>query len=323
MDTIPKLFWKRLEKMSLDEFEIPQWNISLNDSGIQVTLFWAEKCSPVMDTTQDFDNKLVDKVAESILNQNEEPVVKSDLSSEICALNGIEPINSSLIQVANQIQQATADPPITSTYKLIQPRVENINSGNSGSPTTVSLDASQLNTITTIYSGINGKDLFNNIAIQPKPASLISSDSSFSNSSRFESKKRKVLMLESSTTPPKSKKSSTCDICGSTFTYRQNMLRHRKTHDMTKSVFKCELCGKTFARNENLQKHILSNCDSSLELSGNQPSYTLVTPKTPPSGGKNGDQNDGIVGITYNVAVKLEPKNDQSSNKDANTENKM
>ena len=28
---------------------------------------------------------------------------------------------------------------------------------NTGSPTTVSLDASQLNTITTIYSGINGK----------------------------------------------------------------------------------------------------------------------------------------------------------------------
>ena len=51
------------------------------------------------------------------------------MKSEICALNGIEPINSSLIQVANQIQQATVDPPITSTYKLIQPRVENINTG--------------------------------------------------------------------------------------------------------------------------------------------------------------------------------------------------
>ena len=32
-------------------------------------------------------------------------------------------------------------------------------SGNTGSPTTVSLDASQLNTITTIYSGINGKGI--------------------------------------------------------------------------------------------------------------------------------------------------------------------
>ena len=30
---------------------------------------------------------------------------------------------------------------------------------NTGSPTTVSLDASQLNTITTIYSGINGKGI--------------------------------------------------------------------------------------------------------------------------------------------------------------------
>ena len=93
------------------------------------------------------------------------------------------------------------------------------------------------------------KDLFNNIAIQPKPASLtryrtrsglsgrrppddfvpdsrfFSSDASFSNSSRFESKKRKVLNLESTTPPPKTKKSATCDICGSTFTYRQNMLR--------------------------------------------------------------------------------------------------
>ena len=25
------------------QFEVPQWNISVNDSGIQVTLFWAEK----------------------------------------------------------------------------------------------------------------------------------------------------------------------------------------------------------------------------------------------------------------------------------------
>jgi len=77
------------------------------------------------------------------------------------------------------------------------------------------------------------------------------------------------------------------------------------------------------ARNENLQKHILSNCDSSLDLSGNLPSYTLVTPTKAPTGGRNGDQNDGIVGKTLSVAVKLEPKTDQSSKKDANTENKM
>ena len=79
------------------------------------------------------------------------------------------------------------------------------------------------------------------------------------------------------------------------------------------------------ARNENLQKHILSNCDSSLDLSGNLPSYTLVTPTKAPTGGRNGnDQNDGgIVGKSVSVAVKLEPKNDQSSKKDANTENKM
>ena len=77
------------------------------------------------------------------------------------------------------------------------------------------------------------------------------------------------------------------------------------------------------ARNENLQKHILSNCDSSLDLSGNLPSYTLVTPAKAPSGGRNGDQNDGIVGKPLSVTVKLEPKNDQSSKKDANTENKM
>ena len=79
------------------------------------------------------------------------------------------------------------------------------------------------------------------------------------------------------------------------------------------------------ARNENLQKHILSNCDSSLDLSGNLPSYTLVTPMKAPTGGRNGnDQNDsGIVGKSVSVAVKLEPKNDQSSKKDANTENKM
>ena len=77
------------------------------------------------------------------------------------------------------------------------------------------------------------------------------------------------------------------------------------------------------ARNENLQKHILSNCDSSLDLSGNLPSYTLVTPAKAPSGGINGDQNDGIIGKPLSVTVKLEPKNDQSSKKDANTENKM
>jgi len=62
------------------------------------------------------------------------------------------------------------------------------------------------------------------------------------------------------------------------------------------------------ARNENLQKHILSNCDSSLDLSGNLPSYTLVTPAKAPSGGRNGDQNDGIVGKPLSVTVKLEPK---------------
>ena len=53
------------------------------------------------------------------------------------------------------------------------------------------------------------------------------------------------------------------------------------------------------------------------------PSYTLVTPAKAPSGGRNGDQNDGIVGKPLSVTVKLEPKNDQSSKKDANTENKM
>ena len=62
------------------------------------------------------------------------------MKSEICALNGIEPINSSLIQVANQIQQATVDPPITSTYKLIQPRVENINTGTDATFLTIFVD---------------------------------------------------------------------------------------------------------------------------------------------------------------------------------------
>ena len=71
------------------------------------------------------------------------------------------------------------------------------------------------------------------------------------------------------------------------------------------------------ARNENLQKHILSNCDSSLDLAGNH--YTLVTPTTAPTGGGA----DGTSVKAVNVAVKLEPKNDQSSKKDANTENKM
>ena len=60
-----------------------------------------------------------------------------------------------------------------------------------------------------------------------------------------------------------------------------------------------------------------------MDLSGNLPSYTLVTPTKAPSGGRNGDQNDGIVGKPLSVTVKLEPKNDQSSKKDANTENKM
>ena len=62
-----------------------------------------------------------------------------------------------------------------------------------------------------------------------------------------------------------------------------------------------------------------------MDLSGNLPSYTLVTPTKAPTGGRNGnDQNDGgIVGKSVSVAVKLEPKNDQSSKKDANTENKM
>ena len=60
-----------------------------------------------------------------------------------------------------------------------------------------------------------------------------------------------------------------------------------------------------------------------MDLSGNLPSYTLVTPTKAPTGGRNGDQNDGIIGKSVSVAVKLEPKNDQSSKKDANTENKM
>ena len=34
---------KFIKKHYLIQFEVPQWNISVNDSGIQVTLFWAEK----------------------------------------------------------------------------------------------------------------------------------------------------------------------------------------------------------------------------------------------------------------------------------------
>ena len=97
MDTIPKLFWKRLEKMSLDEewifkiffltspdlespsdigsfatisksekFEVPQWNISLNDSGIQVTLFWAEKCSSAIDSTQGINSNYCHRIIHPI-----------------------------------------------------------------------------------------------------------------------------------------------------------------------------------------------------------------------------------------------------------------
>ena len=54
-----------------------------------------------------------------------------------------------------------------------------------------------------------------------------------------------------------------------------------------------------------------------MDLSGNH--YTLVTPTTAPTGGGA----DGTSVKAVNVAVKLEPKNDQSSKKDANTENKM
>lgn len=48
-----------LDNQNPKKFEVPQWNISLNDSGIQVTLFWAEKCSPAMDSTQGIDPKAV------------------------------------------------------------------------------------------------------------------------------------------------------------------------------------------------------------------------------------------------------------------------
>ena len=62
-----------------------------------------------------------------------------------------------------------------------------------------------------------------------------------------------------------------------------------------------------------------------MDLSGNLPSYTLITPTKAPTGGRNGNapNDSGIVGKSVSVAVKLEPKNDQSSKKDANTENKM
>lgn len=45
-----------LDNQNPKKFEVPQWNISLNDSGIQVTLFWAEKCSPAMGSTQGIDS---------------------------------------------------------------------------------------------------------------------------------------------------------------------------------------------------------------------------------------------------------------------------
>ena len=50
---IPKFPEFNLEIVEIRrKFEVPQWNISLNDSGIQVTLFWAEKCSPTINSNQ-------------------------------------------------------------------------------------------------------------------------------------------------------------------------------------------------------------------------------------------------------------------------------
>ena len=48
------------------KFEVPQWNISLNDSGIQVTLFWAEKCSSAIDSTQGINSNYCHRIIHPI-----------------------------------------------------------------------------------------------------------------------------------------------------------------------------------------------------------------------------------------------------------------
>jgi len=61
-------FWSYEVKKSFatisksEKFEVPQWNISLNDSGIQVTLFWAEKCSSAMDSTQGINSNYCHRI---------------------------------------------------------------------------------------------------------------------------------------------------------------------------------------------------------------------------------------------------------------------
>jgi len=240
METIPKLFWKRLERMNLNEFEVPQWNISVNDSGIQVTLFWAEKVAS--DEVPSADS-LVNTVAESILAEYDK---SGQTAVERKSPEKITELEKSKIE--DQSWKSNS-----SSFKLIQ----TIDPPAQKTPILPKLDLySRSSGLTNggLSSLINGNGL-----IKPKTNNLFDST---------ESKKRKFESSASLVTPPtssksmsgKSKKSATCDICGSTFTYRQNMLRHRKTHD-PKDNFKCEVCGKTFARNENLQKHIQANCD--------------------------------------------------------------
>ena len=44
-----------------------------------------------------------------------------------------------------------------------------------------------------------------------------------------------------------------CDTCGSRYKHKNNLLRHRRSHNST--IYKCEICQSTFKRLDSLKRH--------------------------------------------------------------------